>query len=89
MPPDAPDCYGVEEIANGFGEVTKMYSLDPTIKVEEIQLITDDSALVLGKANVKFHSKCEHDDWFPAFRPVWFLKRVSGEWMISRQIWNV
>lgn len=42
MPPDSPDDYGPKQIEEGFGEVAKMFRIDPALNIEEIQLLKED-----------------------------------------------
>ena len=87
MPPDVPDRYGRADIAAGYAEQVADKDLDPTLTVEEIQVM-DDHGYVTGIAMVTVHPNDGSPSLQIKFRGLWLMKKEDGEWKIDRQIWN-
>lgn len=87
MPPNVSDHYGQAAIAAGFAEQVADKDLDPTLTVEEIEIMGD-FGYVTGIAMVTVYPH----DGSPAiqikFRGLWLMKKEQGQWKIHRQIWN-
>lgn len=88
MPPDAPDFRGVQEIADEITNRFQQFTITPTITAEEIEVITNNFAYVVGKANAVLYPKDRSESMDLNFRPVWLLRKENGTWKIARQIWN-
>lgn len=87
MPPQVPDRYGPAAIATGFAQQIIHTDLDPTLTIEEIQIMGDFGyATGLARVTVRPH------DGSPAvqitFRGLWLMKKEQTQWKIHRQIWN-
>jgi len=88
MPPDAPDFRGPQEIGDEITNRFQHFAINPTIKTEEIEVVTRDFAYVVGKASAVLTPKDGSEPMNLTFRPVWLLRKENGTWKIARQIWN-
>lgn len=87
MPPEMPDHYGRDAIAAGFAQQITDKDLDPTLTVEEIQLI-EDYGYATGIAMITVYPHDGSPSVQLKFRGFWLMKKEEGEWKIDRQIWN-
>ena len=87
MPPDVPDRYGRDAIAAGFAQQIVDKDLDPTLTVEEIQLMGD-YGYVSGIAMIVVRPHDGTPSMRLKFRGVWLMKKEEEQWGIDRQIWN-
>lgn len=87
MPPNVCDRYGRADIAAGFAEQVADKDLDPSLTVEEINIMGD-YGYVTGIAIVTVHSHDGSPSVQIKFRGFWLMKKEQGAWKIDRQIWN-
>jgi len=88
MPPKAQDRHGQTDIEAGFRDMVKAINIEATLTAEDIQLITNNFAYVVGKARVLVRSKEGTDPKNINLRMMWIMNKHSGKWKIARQIWN-
>lgn len=88
MPPSAPMAKGPESIAAHADELNKAMSINPTIEIEELQMISESSAYVIATPDLVITPKDGSDNMTANLRVFWLLTKASGDWKISRQIWH-
>lgn len=88
IPPGAPDQKGPKGVTEGVSGNFQKVEMDPTLKIDEIEVINSDTAYALGKVEATISPKDGSDPMNVNMRAMWLLRREAGEWKIFRQIWN-
>jgi ketosteroid isomerase-like protein len=88
-PPNAADCRGQAEIAEGFARQIANADIDPVFTAEEIRLFGA-TAYVLGNSVAQITDHGTGSVRVAKYMALWIVECGSdnGEWLISRQLWN-